>query len=83
MPQPDIVFFLDAAPDVLLSRKQEVSREALIAARTKYLQLCDSNSRFVILDASRPLEDVVAEASQTIQRFNSVQTTPSRTGNQR
>ena len=29
MPQPDRVVFLDAEPDVLLSRKQEVSLEAL------------------------------------------------------
>ena len=61
MPQPDAVFFLDAEPDVLLSRKQEVSREALATARKAYLELCTGNSRCHVIDASRPLEDVVAD----------------------
>jgi thymidylate kinase len=60
MPQPDRVFFLDADPDVLLSRKQEIGKEALMAAREKYLALCKTNSRFIVIDASQPLEDVVA-----------------------
>ena len=59
MPQPDFVFFLDAEPDVLLSRKQEVGREALINSRKKYLKLTKSHSRFRVIDASRPLEEVV------------------------
>lgn len=61
MPQPDAVFFLDAEPDVLLSRKQEVSREALATARKAYLDLCAGNSCCHVIDASRPLEDVVAD----------------------
>lgn len=61
MPQPDQVFFLDAYPDVLLSRKQEVGREALMAAREKYLSLCKTNSRFRIIDASQPLDQVIDE----------------------
>ena len=31
MPQPDLVFFLDATPEILLARKQEVSHAALEA----------------------------------------------------
>lgn len=59
MPQPDLVFFLDAEPEVLLSRKQEVSKEALSAAREKYLNLCNSHPRFIIVDASQPLDAVI------------------------
>ncbi|MFK7911766.1 MAG: dTMP kinase [Akkermansiaceae bacterium] len=59
MPQPDIVFFLDADPDVLLSRKQEVSRVALTKSREAYLQLTKCHSRFCVIDASQPLDQVV------------------------
>lgn len=59
MPQPDMVVFLDAEPDVLLARKQEVGRDALVAARRKYLLLAKSHPRFQVVDASRPLDDVV------------------------
>ena len=58
MPQPDLVVFLDAAPEVLLSRKQEVSHEALEKSRERYLQLCRGNSRCAVVDASLPLEEV-------------------------
>jgi thymidylate kinase len=66
MPQPDIVFFLDASPEVLLMRKQEVSLEALAKSRAAYLQLAASHPRFRIIDASRPLEDVVDEVWRKI-----------------
>jgi thymidylate kinase len=62
MPQPDIVIFLDAAPEVLLARKQEVGQEALERARIKYLELCAGHPRFRVVDASQPLEDVIEEA---------------------
>ncbi len=61
MPQPDLVVFLDAPPDVLLARKQEVGREALEMSREKYLRLCTGHARFRVIDASRPLDEVVAE----------------------
>lgn len=66
MPQPDLVVFLDAEPDVLLSRKQEVSREALEDSRKRYLALCKKHAHFVVVDASRPLVDVVDDVLQRI-----------------
>lgn len=63
MPQPDLVVFLDAAPEILLSRKQEVGHAALEASRERYLRLCEGGSRFVVVDASLPLEEVVARVS--------------------
>ena len=59
MPQPDLVIFLDADPDVLLSRKQEVGREALEKSRNAYLQLAASNPKVRVVDASKPLNEVV------------------------
>ena len=67
MPQPDQVFFLDAEPDVLLSRKQEVSIEALQKGRTAYLKLCRSDSRFQVIDASQPLEQVIESVIESIR----------------
>ena len=69
MPQPDLVLFLDASPDVLLARKQEVPREELVRSRHGYLELCKSCSRFRVIDAELPIskviENVLAEISET------------------
>ncbi len=67
MPQPDLVCFLDAPPEVLLARKQEVTPEALRRARDAYLRLAQSHPRFRVIDASKPLEQVVGEVLDLIQ----------------
>ena len=59
MPQPDIVFFLDAEPEVLLGRKQEVSPEALAVSRSAYLKMAEENPRVQVVDAGRELDEVV------------------------
>ena len=69
MPQPDRVFFLDAESDVLLSRKQEVSKAALEHSRTSYLNLAASHPRFRIIDASRALDRVVDEVYEEIRKM--------------
>lgn len=69
MPQPDLVFFLDAPPEVLLSRKQEVSRESLEKSRTAYLQLAASHPRFRVINASKPLDDVVDVVFRDIENI--------------
>lgn len=68
MPQPDVVIFLDAEPEVLLARKQEVGREALVRSREAYLKLAASHERFRVVDASQPLEDVVEEVWNLVGR---------------
>lgn len=65
LPQPDHLLFLDAAPEVLLSRKQEVSREALERSRTAYLGLMKSKGGRVV-DVARPVDEIVAEILQMI-----------------
>lgn len=59
MPQPDLVVFLDAPSTVLLSRKQEVTEEALNKSREAYTQLAKHQSRFVIIDAQEPASEVI------------------------
>ncbi|WP_419532171.1 hypothetical protein [Haloferula sp.] len=69
MPQPDRVLFLDAPVDVLLSRKQEVPADALASSRERYLSLCRTHSRFVVIDASKPLKEVIEAACREIDGF--------------
>ncbi len=66
MPQPDVVIFLDAEPDVLLARKQEVSKEALAASRAKYLELVKSHPRFLVVDAAQPLKAVIEHVIEIV-----------------
>jgi hypothetical protein len=70
MPQPDLVIFLDAEPEVLLSRKQEVSREALMAARIRYLALCESNPSYRVVDASQALSSVIEDVQLHVRRLS-------------
>jgi thymidylate kinase len=68
MPQPDLIIFLDASPEVLLARKQEVSSETLATSRTRYQCLCSSHSRFQVIDACHSLEDVIEGACYVISQ---------------
>ena len=61
MPQPDIVFFLDAPPDVLLARKQEVPIETLVRSRLAYLSFAKTNDKVRVIDASLPFEQVIQD----------------------
>jgi thymidylate kinase len=70
MPQPDLVVFLDAEPELLYARKREVSLDCLAAARTRYLELCRSHPRFSVVDASKPVDEVVAAVMRKIQLLN-------------
>jgi thymidylate kinase len=67
MPQPDLVIFLDATPEVLLSRKQEVGTEALAASREEYLAFCRGDTRALLVDACQPLASVIAEAVRAVE----------------
>ena len=66
MPQPDLILFLDAPPEVLLARKQEVSHEALERSRKRYLQFGKRHRQFLLIDVNRPLEDVVEDVMSQI-----------------
>lgn len=69
MPRPDRVFFLDASPEVLLSRKQEVSCESLERLRVKYLELASVRAEVMVIDASKPLNEVIDEIVVEIERL--------------
>jgi thymidylate kinase len=76
MPQPDLVIFLDAETEVLLARKQEVSREALEQARERYLELTKSHPRFLVVDASQPLEKVIGHVLEMVEKVGRIRPGP-------
>ena len=65
-PRPDLVVFLDAPPEVLLVRKGEGSLDYLEKRRKAYDSRRLTTRGFVRVDASQPLEDVVAEVSRLV-----------------
>jgi hypothetical protein len=68
-PQPDLVVFLDAPPEVLFSRKQETTLEYLRVRREALLRQGAKTANFFCIDATQPLEKVYADVSECIIRF--------------
>jgi thymidylate kinase len=67
-PQPDLVIFLDAPPEVLFARKGEGTIASLGRRRKDYLELGGTlQSQFAIVDATLPLETVVAQVADVIR----------------
>jgi len=62
IPSPDLWILLDAPPEVLQSRKQEVSFEETKRQRNEYLYLIKHLHNGVVVDASQ-LPDLVAESA--------------------
>jgi hypothetical protein len=58
-PKPDLVLYLDAPAEVLLARKGEGTIDALERRRGDYLALADVAPDFVVVDATRPTDEVV------------------------
>jgi thymidylate kinase len=69
LPQPDLVVFLDAPPELLFARKGEGTIEALERRRHDYRNLADSSERVVTVHAGRPLEEVVGAVAAQIRSF--------------
>jgi thymidylate kinase len=61
IPHPDVVVVLDAPAEVLQGRKSEVSPEETRRQRDAYLRLAARLPNAHIVDAARPLPQVVAE----------------------
>ncbi|OGI49400.1 MAG: hypothetical protein A3B81_03925 [Candidatus Muproteobacteria bacterium RIFCSPHIGHO2_02_FULL_65_16] len=66
IPKPDLFVLLDAPPEVLQSRKKEVPFEETSRQRAAYLQLVRGMKNGVVIDASRSLDQVVAEVEKVI-----------------
>ena len=68
-PQPDLVVFLDAPPEVLLARKGEGTVADLARRREDYLRAGEAIPRFMVIDASRPADEVARELGGLIRRL--------------
>lgn len=66
IPAPDLLFLMDAPPDVLLQRKQEVTREEVARQRIAYRDLVSSLPNGRIVDATRELPQVVDAVERII-----------------
>jgi thymidylate kinase len=66
-PRPDMVICLDAPAPVLHARKLEQSVETLERRRRDYLALAGVAPDFNVVDATRPLPDVIGEITALIQ----------------
>ena len=66
IPRPQLVVLLDAPPDVLYSRKRELPFEEIARQREAYLELTRNLSNGYVVDASKPLDEVVASVERLI-----------------
>ena len=66
VPQPHLVFLLDAPPEVLRSRKQELPLEEVARQREAYKELVGALPNGHIVDTSRPLDEAVAEVERIV-----------------
>ena len=69
MPEPDLIFILDAPANVLQERKQEVSYDETERQRISYLKLGKKIKNTIIVDTSQPLEKVILTVNQTTIQF--------------
>jgi len=68
-PRPNLVVVLDAPPEVLIARKGEGTLESLARRRGEYLELAGRSDSFFVVDATRPLDEVVQEVVQVVRAF--------------
>lgn len=66
LPRPEIVFLLNAPPEVLWSRKQEVAYEEVVRQQREFLKLAGGIPGAVVLDAARPLPEVLLQIREAL-----------------
>jgi thymidylate kinase len=74
IPRPEIIFLLDAAPDVLWSRKQEVRYGEVVRQRREFLELARKIAGAVVIDASRPLHEVTLQVREEMLNYFALRT---------
>jgi thymidylate kinase len=66
MPKPDLWILLDAPAEVLQARKQEVSFSESLRQREAYLNLISRQSNGHVVDASKPVGEVIKQVEKLI-----------------
>jgi hypothetical protein len=67
--RPDLFLYLDADPQTMFDRKGEGTIELLEQRRQDYLHLANVVEHFTFVDATQPLDTVVAEVKARIVAF--------------
>jgi len=67
MPRPQLWILLNAPAEILQARKQEVEAEETARQCRAYFDFARRQSNSVILDASQPLDKVIADAEHAIR----------------
>ena len=65
-PMPDLIILLDAPPEVLQGRKQEVPLKVTARQRDAYLALVRSMPNGRVINAAPPRADVADSATETV-----------------
>lgn len=65
-PQPKIVFVLDANPEIVFSRKQELTKEEITRQLGVYQELANSHKRFFTINAEQTPKEMAEKAVQVI-----------------
>jgi thymidylate kinase len=71
-PRPDLVVFLDAPPEVLFARKGEGTIASLTRRRDEYRRLGATLDGFAVVEATRPLPQVVETVAELIREQGAV-----------
>jgi len=66
VPSPHLVILLDAPPEVIQARKQELTFEETAQQREAYLELVEGLSNAHVVDASQSLDEVVDAVEEII-----------------
>jgi thymidylate kinase len=65
-PRPEVVFLLNASPEILWSRKQEVRYEEVVRQQAEYLRDAREMGDVIVIDAAGTRKEVVLEVREAI-----------------
>jgi hypothetical protein len=68
-PRPELTLFLDAPPEVLIARKPGETLEQVARRRSDYLSLAEVLPAFQVVDADRPVDEVIDDVVSRIVAF--------------
>lgn len=69
LPKSDLVFVLDAEPEVIHRRKPELPVEELARQRQALRELAESSARYVLIDAGQPPDAVALAVARRVVEF--------------
>lgn len=73
-PKPDLFLVLDAPPEIMQSRKQDVTFEETMRQRQAYLDLAKRTPNSRIIDSSQPLDRVMMDVRRALADYVSART---------